>query len=160
MNYGKLGGRSSVMFSQELFWMSVTWQIRKQRHTWFIIHCLYRIRCHYSTFVNKNKDLWKIMSAFTHFHAPFVEATLSQLSSLITKLPFNSQKNSLSILEVLKCTVHGVIQWHFEPFWWFWAILGHFGAVLGHFGAPVGTWMAPGWSNMTYNHVIYPWEVF
>ena len=44
----------------------------------------------------------------------------------------------------------GVMQWHFEPFWWFWAILGPFGAVLGHFGAPVGTWMAPGCSNMTY----------
>ena len=53
----------------------------------------------------------------------------------------------------------GVMQCHFEPFWWFWAILGHFGAVLGHYGAPVGTWMAPGWSNMTYNHVIYPWKV-
>ena len=42
----------------------------------------------------------------------------------------------------------------FEPFY---AI---FGAVLGHFGAPVGTWMAPGWSNMAYIHVIYPWAVF
>ena len=54
----------------------------------------------------------------------------------------------------------GLMQCHFEPFWWLWAILGHFGAVLGHFGAPVGTEMAPGWSNMTYIHVIYPWEVF
>ena len=27
-------------------------------------------------------------------------------------------------------------------------------------GPPVGTQMAPGWSNMTYNPVIYPWEVF
>ena len=54
----------------------------------------------------------------------------------------------------------GVMQCHFEPFWWFWAILGHFGTVLGHFGAPVGTRMAQGWSNMTYIHVIYPWEVF
>ena len=39
-------------------------------------------------------------------------------------------------------------------------ILGRFGAVLGHFGAPVGTRMAPVWSNMTYNQVVYPWEVF
>ena len=59
--------------------------------------------------------------------------------------------------------VFRVIWGHAVPFWAILvilSILGHFGAVLGHFGAPVGTRMAPGWSNMTYNHVIYPWEVF
>ena len=54
----------------------------------------------------------------------------------------------------------GVMQCHFEPFWGFWDIIGLFGAVLGHFRASMGTWMAPGWSNITYNHVIYPWEEF
>ena len=56
-----------------------------------------------------------------------------------------------------------VIWGHAVPFWAILVILshsGHFGALLGHFGAPVGTWMAPGWSNMTYNHAIYPWGVF
>ena len=56
-----------------------------------------------------------------------------------------------------------VIWGHAVPFWAILVILshsGHFGALLGHFGAPVGTWMAPGWSNMTYIHVIYQWAVF
>ena len=37
---------------------------------------------------------------------------------------------------------------------------GPFGAVFGHYAAPWASEKGPRWSNMTYNHVIYPWEVF
>ena len=49
------------------------------------------------------------------------------------------------------------MQCHFEPFWWFWAILGHFGAVLGHFGAPwIPEWpQGPGPINQVPR---LPWE--
>ena len=39
-------------------------------------------------------------------------------------------------------------------------ILGHLGDVLGNLGPPWGSEKGLGWSNMTYNHVIYPCEVF
>ena len=56
----------------------------------------------------------------------------------------------------------------------FWVMQGHFGslrAIFGHegsfwvlfwaiMGPPRASEKGPGWSNMTYNHVIYPWEVF
>ena len=48
----------------------------------------------------------------------------------------------------------GVMKCHFGD------ILGHLGDVLGNLGAPKGSEKGLGWSNMTYNHVIYPWEVF
>ena len=61
------------------------------------------------------------------------------------------------------------------------SVLGPFGVIHGHFGSwraifghegpflvllwaimgpPWASEKGPGWSNMTYNHVIYPWEVF
>ena len=48
----------------------------------------------------------------------------------------------------------GVMEGHFGD------ILGYLGAVLGHYGAPWASEKGPRWSNMTYNHVIFPWEVF
>ena len=46
----------------------------------------------------------------------------------------------------------------------FGAMKSNFGDILGHLGAILGPpWASekgPGWSNMTYNHAIYPWEVF
>ena len=39
----------------------------------------------------------------------------------------------------------------------FWAILVLFWAIMG---PPWASEKGLGWSNMTYNHVIYPWEVF
>ena len=38
--------------------------------------------------------------------------------------------------------------------------IGLFWAKTSPFGAPIGTQKAPGWSNMAYNHVLYPCEVF
>ena len=38
--------------------------------------------------------------------------------------------------------------------------LGSISVKIGYFGAPVGTYMAPEWANMTYNHVLYPCELF
>ena len=55
----------------------------------------------------------------------------------------------------------GVIQRHFGSWR---AIFGHEGPFLVMFWASMGPpWASekgPGWSNMTYNHVIYPLEVF
>ena len=38
--------------------------------------------------------------------------------------------------------------------------IGLFWAKTSPFGAPIGTQKALGWSNMAYNHVLYPCEVF
>ena len=49
------------------------------------------------------------------------------------------------------------------PLWCVQKLFSQLGSVWGQkgpFGPPVGTQMAPGWSNMTYNPVIYPCEVF
>ena len=55
----------------------------------------------------------------------------------------------------------GVMQGHFGSWR---AILGHEGPFLvllwAIMGPPWASEKGPGWSNMTYNHVIYPWEVF
>ena len=55
----------------------------------------------------------------------------------------------------------GVIQRHFGSWR---AIFGHKGPFLVLFwvimGPPWASEKGPGWSNMTYNHVIYPLEVF
>ena len=55
----------------------------------------------------------------------------------------------------------GVIQGHFGSRR---AIFGHEGPFLVLFwaimGPPWASEKGPGWSNMTYNHVIYPLEVF
>ena len=55
----------------------------------------------------------------------------------------------------------GVMQGYFGSWW---AIFGHKGPFLvlffGHYRAPWASEKGPRWSKMTYNHVIYPWEVF